>query len=198
MMKFLHPGWFGLMAIAGLLSTATAQGAIIYTLDAPVQSGMVGDILHFNGTVTNTGPESYSTGFGHTFTGVWPSAFEFTFPFVVGGGFGSFKPGPGDSFTGELFDILITPAAAGLIISGSSYLYAWPDGSDPHDFSAVQFSNAQAIEVTGLVPEPGDAALIFAGVVFLFVLHRLARGITVAPKESSVCPRIADNFLLPH
>jgi hypothetical protein len=193
MMKFLYSG---LMAIAGLLSAGTAEGAIIYTLDAPIQSGMVGDILHFTGTVTNTGPESYSTGFGHSFTGVWPSAFEFTFPF--GSGFGNFKPGPGDSYTGELFDILITPAAAGLMISGSSYLYSWPDGSNPQDFSAVQFSNAQAIEVTALVPEPSGATLVLAGVVFLCALHRRARGITVAPKESSACPRIADNFLLLH
>jgi hypothetical protein len=186
------------MAIAGLLSTDAAQGAVIYTLDAPVQAGVVGDILHFTGTVTNTGPESFSSGFGHTFTGIWPSAFEFTFPAIIGSGFGSFRPGPGDSFTGELFDILITPAAAGLMISGSSYLFSWPDGSDPHDFSAVQFSNAQTIEVTATAPEPGATALAFAGVAFLVILHRLARGITVAPKESSVCPRIADNFLLPH
>jgi hypothetical protein len=84
------------------------------------------------------------------------------------------------------------------MISGSSYLYSWPDGSNPQDFSAVQFSNAQTIEVTALVPEPGGAALVLAGVVFLFALHRRARGITVTPKESSVCLRIAGNFLLPH
>jgi hypothetical protein len=83
------------------------------------------------------------------------------------------------------------------MISGSSYLYSWPDGSDPHDFGAVHFSNAQAIEVTGLVPEPCAAGLMFAGVALLVALHRQARGITVAPKESSVCPRIVDNFSPP-
>jgi hypothetical protein len=160
------------MVILGLLSTGTAHGAIIYTLDVPVQSGAVGDILRFTGTVTNTGPESFPTGFGHTFTGVWPGAFELTFPAVIGSGFGSFGPGPGSSFTGELFDILITPAAAGLMISGSSYLYSWPDGSDPHDFGAVQFSNAQTIEVMGLVPEPGGAALAIAGMAFLFAVKQ--------------------------
>jgi hypothetical protein len=166
MMRLLYPVWIGLMAIAG------AHGAIIYTLDSPIQSGGPGDILHFTGTVTNSGPESYSAGFGHTSTGVWPSAFELTFPAVIGSGFGAFRPGPGESFTGELFDILITPAAVGLMVSGSSYLYAWPDGSDPSDFSAVQFSNAQAIEVTGLVPEPGAAALVFAGFALLLTRKR--------------------------
>jgi hypothetical protein len=83
------------------------------------------------------------------------------------------------------------------MVSGLSYVYSWPDGSDPRDFSAVQFSNAQPIEVTGLVPEPGAIALVFAGIALLGALHRLARGITVAPKESPVCPRIADNFSPP-
>src|SRR5579862_9767824 len=96
--------WFGLLAIAGLLSTA-AHGAIVYTLDAPTQSGAVGDILRFTGTVNNTGPDSFSAGFGHTFTGVWPNAFEFRYPAVIGSGIGSLGLGPGDSYSGELFDI---------------------------------------------------------------------------------------------
>jgi hypothetical protein len=64
MMKFLYSGWFGLMAIAGLLSTGTAQGAIIYTLEAPIQSGGVGDILHFTGTVTNAVRNPFPRGSG--------------------------------------------------------------------------------------------------------------------------------------
>ena len=190
------PVWFGLLAIAGLLTTA-AHGTVIYTLDSPLRSGAVGDTLHFTGTVTNTGPESFSAGFGHTFTGVWPNAFEFRYPAVPGSGIGSLGLAPGDTYSGELFDIVINPGAGGLMISGLSYLFAWPDGSDPQDFSAVQFSNPQTIEVTGEAPEPGDDGLVFAGLALLIALHRVARGITVARKESPVCPRIADNFSPP-
>jgi hypothetical protein len=178
-MRSLSPVWYGLIAITGFLSTGTAHGGIIYTLDNPVQSGGVGAVLRFTGTVTNTGPESFSAGFGHTFIGVWPNAFELTFPAIIGSGFGSFGPAPGGSFTGELFDILITPSAAGLLVSGSSYLYAWPDGSNPNDFNAVKFSNAQTIQVTTVVPEPGPAALVFLAMLggACFSLRRLDRNL---------------------
>jgi hypothetical protein len=159
-----------LIVAAGLLTTPT-YGNIIYLLDNPVQSGAPGDILHFTGSVTNTGPESFS-GFGQTFTGIWPNAFEII-GFSPVSGFGS---GPGDSLTGELFQVLITPAAVGLTVNALSYLYAWPDGSDPHDFNAVEFSNPQAIAITTVTPEPRSAELFLLGAALLACSYGKTRG----------------------
>jgi len=156
------------IAIVAFLWTINAQGSIINTLDDPTQTGVVGDTLYFYGTVTNTGPESFSVGFGHSDSGTWPNAFELDFPagLSTDSGFFAFGPGPGQSFTGELFDIVITPAAAGLSINATSYLYAWPDGSNPQDFNDVIFSNGQTIQVT-IAPEPRALWLGVAGLALL-------------------------------
>jgi hypothetical protein len=157
-----------LLVLAALVAWG-AYGDIVYQIDNPVQSGSPGDILRFYGTVTDTGPDSFSAGFGHTVVGVWPNAFEITFPVFPDSGFT-----PGVSYSGELFDILITPAAAGLDVDADSYLYGWPDGSDPQDFNAVQFSNPVHIVVT-TTPEPATGGLLFLGITALLGFRRFAR-----------------------
>ena len=156
--------FFALVVMTAFLWPIRAHAAVIYMIDNPTQSGLVGDVLHFTGAVVNTGPEAFSAGFGHSSTGVWPNEFELEFPAGIStnSGFSAFRPAPGDSFSGVLFDIVITPAAAGRGIVALSYLYSWPDGSDPHDFNAVVFSNPQPINVTVVTPEPNTLWCVFA------------------------------------
>ena len=157
-----------LIVAIGILA-ASAQADIVYQLDNPVQSGSPGQILGFYGTVTNTGPDSYTDGFGHTDTGLWPNAFELIFPVFPDADFG-----PGDSYTGVLFDILISPAAAGLSIDATSYLYGWPDGADRSDFSQAHFSNPQDIVVTA-TPEPILPLVLLAALVLVACARKRIR-----------------------
>jgi hypothetical protein len=134
-------------------------GAILLSLDNPVQAGSPGDILNLVGTITNTGPESFPAGFSTSFPPGLPADFA---EVLVPLSFADFRPGPGESYTGEILGFRLLPGSAGRSFTVSFSLSGFPEGS-----SQAIFSNAEDVTLTG-VPEPSSAVLILsAGVMLL-------------------------------
>ena len=80
-----------LAACVGVLCCGPVCGAIILEINNPVQSGSPGEILSLVGTVTNTGPESFPSGFSMSFPTGLPTDFA---EVMVPLSFTGFHPGP--------------------------------------------------------------------------------------------------------
>ena len=88
---------------------SSAQGALILTLDQPVQGATPGSIVEFKGSIENTGPETLGL-VDVVFTPiVAPPPFETGIPLVL---LFLFKPGPGGKHTGTVFAVQIDGSAS--------------------------------------------------------------------------------------
>lgn len=151
---------FVLAACSLLLWCRPVRGAIILEIDNPVQSGSPDAILMLVGTVTNTGPESFPSGFSSSFPpGFSPDFAEVLVPLSFAG----FRPGPGESYNGDILGFHLLPGSVGQSVTLTFSLAGLPAGS-----SEAIFSNSQQVTLTG-VPEPGSAALLLGGSIVLLL-----------------------------
>lgn len=150
-----------------LLSTTPVHGALVLTLDQPVQTALPGDFVAFTGNILNTGPEAAPFGIDERFLPVPGPPFSAALPLALAG----FMPGPGDSYTGVIFGIRIdTSAVLGDSLTTVVQITALlPTGG-------TLTSNGVPIQLTVGVPEPGSALLLAVPVLALVLLRfRYAR-----------------------
>jgi hypothetical protein len=143
----------GLIASSLTLTAATASGSVVLNLDAPTFSGSPGDAITVSGTLTN--PDS-SGVYLNTASGFFSSSdlnFDLTDYFVL-------IPrtlGPGDTYSGPIFGILIDPTANPGDYVGSFTPQGGSTDSSFDDLATVNFDIS--VISTAAVPEPATAKI---------------------------------------
>jgi hypothetical protein len=133
-------------------------------LAAPFQQTGVGQTLIFDATLTNTsGATVYLNSDSASLAGplfLDDGPFFTNFPLSLD---------PGDSFTGELFDVVVPtgPSSLGLYAGTFSII-----GGDPSDFTDVIASADFNVFVT---PEPASIVLLSSGIAALLVVMYTSR-----------------------
>ena len=152
------------------LAPISAHAQLNFQFTQAAQSGSSGQTLTFSGTLLNAGPsEVFLNGYSTT-----PIAPDLTLDDTKFFNNVPFSLMPGDSWSGELFDIHIAPTAVvadsmiGFTIIGGA------DGSAQDDLTTQSFSvNVPA----PAVPETNTATLLGSGLVgiALYALRRRSR-----------------------
>jgi hypothetical protein len=153
-MKYLKVTWTALV-IGGCIFLASAPAkadTVTLTLTSPFQTGVWGNVLEFDATVTNTTAGTiYLNADSPTLSGplvLDDSGFFNNFPL-------SLAPSgdPGDTFTGELFTVTIPPGTPYTLYPGVFEIL----GGDPSDYADVISSAYFDVVVT---PEPPSWELL--------------------------------------
>ncbi len=170
--------WYILfLAALALAGPAPVRASLItpFSLTDANQSGYDGDVLTFNGTVTDdgSGADVYVNGYWvDSADPALAAAVNFSFPL------GLWPLGSGNTFTGDLFTADLTGLAPGTY-NGIFWLQGGPgDGStfpdDYQDLASASFS----VEVlgggsgSGNTPEPATLLLVGAGLAVAGVRRR--------------------------
>jgi hypothetical protein len=141
--------------VAGFLFAGTAAKAdsLTVALTAPFQSGIVGtvDVFAFDATVTNdTAQTVYLNGDDYSVAApmtVDDSPFNDSYPLSLG---------PGDSYTGLLFNVDVPPGTPQGLYAGNFEII----GGGPTDYTDVAGSANFDAQLT---PEPSSLLLIVSG-----------------------------------
>lgn len=116
------------VATALLLSIRPAAAQVVLDLQNPYQIGQVGDTFQFFGTITNRGPATaYLTAAQYTGLPSGVTVDETPFAFNAPS-FLTAKGDAGSTYTGDLFDVTVTPGTAPGFYSG---LFTLTGGADP-------------------------------------------------------------------
>src|SRR4051794_12587256 len=135
-MRHLVPH-LSLPACAVVLWCTPVLGAIILEIDNPAQSGRAGEVLTLVGSITNTGPESFPAGFSTSFPPGVPADFA---EVLVPISFAGFRPGPGESYHGDILGFRLLPGSVGQSLTLMFSVAGFPPNS-----STAIFSNTQQV-----------------------------------------------------
>jgi len=145
------------MASLATVSMRNAQAAITIVLANPVQSGNQGDILTYNGTITNTGPSAVFLN-GDFFSPGSIPGLTFDDSLFLSNAPSSLNAL--DSYTGGLFTVTINQSD----LPGADFTYGVTGGSDG------SANNTLATADASVVPEPSSVATVAAGMMLVGAL----------------------------
>ncbi len=162
------------LAATLLLSSRTFADTINLSLSAPVQSGTAGSTVSFDATVSAPGKNS-----GTIFMN--GDSFNVPSPLVMddSGFFDNFFPlslDPGDSFTDELFSIVLPSDLAAGMYTGSFTIVGGADMFAQDTLGTVDWE-VDVAPTPSAVPEPGSLMLLVSGLpgVAVLVQRKLRR-----------------------
>ena len=154
-----------------LLLAATARAQLLLTLTPAGLSGASGTTLRIAGTLFNTGTSELFLNGGFLTISSPSLTFDDT-PFFAN--VPESLPG-GDSFTGEIFDIVIDPAAVPGSYSGVFSVLGGASGTALQTLATANLQVTVTAPQQAEIPEPGAGALLAGGIVPLLGILRRRR-----------------------
>ncbi len=170
--------WHILLIVAlALVGQAPARAALTgFTLTNPDQSGFVGDLLTFEGTVTNdnTTGDVFINNYVMSGDPDLATALSFLFPPNLD------QLGAAETDTGDIFMVDLTGMTPGTY-NGTITLQGGIDGTEFNDLISTNFSVTVQDASGGATPEPATVALMGAGLALAGARRRRrARGTSAA------------------
>jgi hypothetical protein len=153
--------WFSILFLVSLACGSASADTITITLDSPTLSGSAGDVLLFDGILTNTGTDTVFLNTDNLNLAGFPlSSLDgspfFNEPVSLGGG--------GGTSDMELFDITIPDPFTPGSYDGTFQVLGGVDGSAQDILGTADFA-VQVLGPTSGVPEPRSVVLL--GAAFL-------------------------------
>jgi hypothetical protein len=141
-----------LLALGVLAITQQAQASLLFNLNPASLTGLPGETLTFNATLSNTGEETlFLNGLNSIMYGeglyVDDSLFWATFPFYLD---------PGETFTSDMFTVEIAPDIVPDDYVGSITILG---GAEEYGYEPLATQNFM-VEMEGTPSVPGPAAVL--------------------------------------